>query len=255
MSLHGKEDIYESEDLPESDQVNDFIKEEVNDPEHLELVHIDIDAAKKRFEGRILNCKDVDFSDSIAKKRLKAYGSSAYVLEIVGREYEQPETPEQKFNRLTFEINELADMIKDQNVTPTGIMTDSSINQLLDELKDVRVAKICGQTIQVKQEDRSERKNVKLNDDKLLSLEQRISRIESLIGPIDSTRQPIVDAVEDLRFRTEAFNPAYIEGMEIRLNSIITKLEQVGCLSNYYFKLFFMLDPYSLTSFDNYDFL
>ncbi|KAK5973105.1 hypothetical protein GCK32_019784, partial [Trichostrongylus colubriformis] len=86
MSVTGKEDVYESEDLPESEQfLSSFSAKSTVDSaenENIELIHLDIDAARKRFKDRTLNTRNIDFSDSIAKRRGKSYGSSVYVLEV-----------------------------------------------------------------------------------------------------------------------------------------------------------------------------
>ncbi|RCN36183.1 hypothetical protein ANCCAN_17942 [Ancylostoma caninum] len=219
MSVSGKEDVYESEDLPESEQ---FIKgfhsrsnEEASDKENIELIHIDIDAARNRFKDRTLNTRDVDFSDSIAKRHGKSYGSSQYVLEIVGKEYGEPETAEQRFNRISCEIDELAQQLKDESVKPTLIVNESSLADLADELKAVKVSKSSGSGLPP-----SGKETFTPNVDKsanaklfftffmyfqLLSLEQRVRRIESLVGSFDPSRQSIADSVEDISMWQAAY--------------------------------------------------
>lgn len=231
MSVSGKEDVYESEDLPESEQfISRFSArtiEEPSDRENIELIHIDVDAARKRFKDHTLNTRDIDFSDSIAKKRGKSYGSSMYVLEVVGKEYDEPETIEQKYNRLSCEIDELAKQLQENTVKPTLLVNDSSVAELADELKAVKVSKSSGNLPKNK-----DKKTPSINADtsesgKLLSLEQRLRRIESLIGSVDTAHQPIADSIEDIRFRLEALNPSYIDGMESKLNALLSKLDQV----------------------------
>ncbi|EYC17850.1 hypothetical protein Y032_0029g1910 [Ancylostoma ceylanicum] len=274
MSVSGKEDVYESEDLPESEQ---FIKgfhsrsnEEASDKENIELIHIDIDAARNRFKDRTLNTRDVDFSDSIAKRHGKSYGSSQYVLEIVGKvspntawrsqdaapglvsecrvisvrdthdstcasrkeplfdtEYAEPETAEQKFNRISCEIDELAQQLKDESVKPTLIVNESSLADLADELKAVKVSKSSGSGLLPSGKETFTPNVDKSANAKLLSLDQRVRRIESLVGSFDPSRQSIADSVEDIRLRLEALNPSYIDGMETKLNALISKLDQV----------------------------
>ena len=58
----------------------------------------------------------LDFSD-FAKKfdnrpRPKGYSTGHYVIEYVGPEYNQPETPDQKYNRLLMEISELREQVE-----------------------------------------------------------------------------------------------------------------------------------------------
>ncbi|WKX99406.1 hypothetical protein Q1695_014356 [Nippostrongylus brasiliensis] len=231
MSVSGKEDVYESEDLPESEQ---FISSFANKPtggnednENVELIHLDIDAAKRHFKDRVLNTRDVDFSDSIAKRRGKSYGSSMYVLEVVGKDYAEPETPEQKYNRLASEIDELAKQLQDENIEPSTGVNESSIAALADELKAVKVSKATGVAPRSEAKDSKSVAVDSSANNKLLSLESRIRRIETLVGEVDAGRQPIADAVEDIRFRLDALNPSFVEGMETKLNSVISKLDQV----------------------------
>ncbi|VDO26818.1 unnamed protein product [Heligmosomoides polygyrus] len=67
MSVSGKEDVYESEDLPESEQfINSFVQKSVVDSaenENVELIHLDIDAARKRFKDRTLNTREIGTRD------------------------------------------------------------------------------------------------------------------------------------------------------------------------------------------------
>ncbi|KAK6743891.1 hypothetical protein RB195_010907 [Necator americanus] len=230
MSVSGKEDVYESEDLPESEQFlssfHSTPRDEVTDQENIELIHIDIDAARRRFKDRTLNTVGVDFSDSIAKRRGKSYGSSQYVLEIVGKEFSEPETAEQKFNRLVYEVEDLIQQLKDESVKPTLTVNESSVTDLADELKAVKVSKSSGNAVQSSNKEPFVPNADRSANAKMLALEQRVRRIESLVGAFDPSRQPVVDSVEDIRFRLEALNPSYIEGMETKLNALISKLDQ-----------------------------
>ncbi|KAK5984966.1 putative dynactin subunit 2, partial [Trichostrongylus colubriformis] len=229
MSVTGKEDVYESEDLPESEQfLSSFsAKSTVDsaDNENIELIHLDIDAARKRFKDRTLNTRNIDFSDSIAKRRGKSYGSSVYVLEVVGRDYGEPETTDQKYNRIACEIDELAKQIQEQSAESAPMVNESSITALADELKAVKVSKASGGVPPSNEKDATS-KTEKSADGKLLSLEHRLRRIETLVGETDTCRQPIADFMEDIRFRLDALNPSYVEGMETKLNSLISKLDQ-----------------------------
>ncbi|XGW15727.1 hypothetical protein V3C99_001294 [Haemonchus contortus] len=230
MSVTGKEDVYESEDLPESEQfINNFAAKSTidsTDNENIELIHLDIDAARKRFKDRTLNTRNIDFSDSIAKRRGKSYGSSMYVLEVVGKDYGEPETTDQKYNRIAIEIDELAQQLQEDSAKSNSTVNESSIAALADELKAVKVSKVSG-GVRTSKENEAPTKTSASPDGKLLSLEQRLRRIETLVGEADPCRQPIADFMEDVRFRLDVLNPSYIEGMETKLNSIISKLDQV----------------------------
>ncbi|KAK6047319.1 hypothetical protein COOONC_15176, partial [Cooperia oncophora] len=189
-------------------------------------IHLDIDAARKRFKDRTLNTRNIDFSDSIAKRRGKSYGSSMYVLEIVGKDYSEPETADQKFNRIACEIDELSQQLQEDSTKSTPLVNESSLAALADELKAVKVSKVSGSAPTSKDKG-APIKTDKSADGKLLSLEQRLRRIETLVGETDPCRQPIADFMEDIRFRLDALSPSYIEGMETKLNSLMSKLDQL----------------------------
>jgi hypothetical protein len=93
-----KEDVYETEDLPESDQ---HIKgDEKFESEHIDGRANDLNVAFEKFKNRQINAENVgrqtggvcggrahiliiDFSDYLTRKRRKGYGANAYCLELV----------------------------------------------------------------------------------------------------------------------------------------------------------------------------
>ncbi|CAJ0570555.1 unnamed protein product, partial [Mesorhabditis spiculigera] len=100
----------------------------VNVASTTKTIHIDIETVMKKFQGRLVNAENVDFSDSIAAKGKRSYGSTGHVLEVIGRGTGEPETPAQKFNRLYLEISELGEEISS---------TDSRLNTILSKMKQV----------------------------------------------------------------------------------------------------------------------
>ncbi|PIO74370.1 Dynamitin [Teladorsagia circumcincta] len=125
--------------------------------------------------------------------------------------------------------------ISEDSGKTTPMVNESSLAALAEELKvpfdlpfvvAVKVSKVSGGA-PVSKEKEIPAKTDRSADGKLLSLEQRLRRIETLVGETDPCRQPIADFMEDIRFRLDALNPSYIEGMETRLNSILSKLDQV----------------------------
>ncbi|CAJ0937522.1 unnamed protein product, partial [Mesorhabditis belari] len=229
MYLHGamatnmKEDVYESEEpLTEADRDQKYFRDELTLPEELQLVHLDIDGALKRFQGRLLNAQNVDFSDSISPLGKKSYGSVAYVLEIQGKNSDEPETFEQKFQRLHMEIGELAQCIptgKDEAVTTKST---SLLKSMLDEVKarkDVAKPTKGDQTAKIPGPSQA--------DGNVKSLEKRLARIESLTGHLPAGAQPLTDAIEDLRLRTDVLNPAFMETADSKLVALLNKLKQV----------------------------
>ncbi|CAI4226186.1 unnamed protein product [Auanema sp. JU1783] len=226
MASGPKEDVYESEGACEGEK-NVFAREESNDPD-VELVYLDIDSARKRYVNCNVNSAGVDFSDSIAKKKKKCYGSNSYVLEVTGKEYEEPETDVQRINRLTCEINELHDKLN-ADESPEGKQGRAAISKLMEELKTVSVLKKSGaptrsSEVSTKKAEATSSAN---SDSKVISLEKRVKRLEALVGSFDSTKPPLVDALEDLKFRTESLNPTIVEGLETRVNQIMTKVQQI----------------------------
>ncbi|KAK6018251.1 Dynamitin [Ostertagia ostertagi] len=221
MSVTGKEDVYESEDLPESEQfINSFSARSTvdsTDNENIELIHLDIDAARKRFKDRTLNTQNM----TSPTQSLKGEGNRMEVQCT----YSEPELLS-RIHRIACEIDELAQQLQEDSAKTTPMVNESSLAALAEELKGVKVSKVSGGA-PVSKEKETPAKSDKSADGKLLSLEQRLRRIETLVGETDPCRQPIADFMEDIRFRLDALNPSYIEGMETRLNSILSKLDQV----------------------------
>lgn len=96
-------DVYETEDLPESDQNPDLYEEETDS---IERLHISANEAFGKFKGKSLQSNNVDFSDRITKNRRSGYDVH---WEIVGEG--EKETPLQKFQRLQIEMKELAEEV------------------------------------------------------------------------------------------------------------------------------------------------
>ncbi|VDK29155.1 unnamed protein product [Gongylonema pulchrum] len=141
MSLQ-KEDVYETEDLPEDDQ--QLIEDEVHEGEEVQRVHIDVGEAMKRFKGRLVNAENVDFSDSIARKKRRGYGGGAYVLEVVGPYADENETLEQKLTRLECEVNDLVEALRFQepqkeDKSEARVAREDYLISLLEELKAMKV--------------------------------------------------------------------------------------------------------------------
>lgn len=48
--------------------------------------------------------------------------------------------------RLTYEIAELGELLKKDENAKSGLLTENSVNQLMDELKATKIANNCGTT-------------------------------------------------------------------------------------------------------------
>ncbi|VDN04691.1 unnamed protein product [Thelazia callipaeda] len=237
-----KEDVYETEDLPEDDQQmieDDFTESEV------ERVHIDVDNAMKRFKGRLLSAENVDFSDSVARRKRYGYGGGSYVLEVVGPYADETETLEQKFTRLKLEVEGLVEamQIKKELEKPnTSFVAEEDLLAILETLKAMQIrrdnASLYFHNLEKDCNDPESNAAVAIKDNvvngRLVALENRISCLEQMVnGPGGSeecektTKVPIAEAVEDLRMRVQLLHPAHVDGLHSRMTQILSKFQQI----------------------------
>ncbi|VDN91403.1 unnamed protein product [Brugia pahangi] len=241
MSLR-KEDVYETEDLPEDDQ--QMIEDEMNESEEIERVHIDVDSAMKRFKGRLLSTENVDFSDSIVRRKRCGYGGGSYVLEVIGPYADETETLEQKFTRLNCEINDLAESLREQKVSEkpdSCVVHEEDLIAMLETLKALQMNKdditTCVQS--EKKDDKTESAAPSAENSimsgRLAVLENRINRLEQMIDGVGAgydesmkiCKIPIAEAIEDLRMRVQLLHPAHVDGLHSRITQLLSKLQQV----------------------------
>uniref|UniRef100_A0A0R3S623 Dynactin subunit 2 n=1 Tax=Elaeophora elaphi TaxID=1147741 RepID=A0A0R3S623_9BILA len=241
MSLR-KEDVYETEDLPEDDQ--QMIEDEIAESEEVERVHIDVESAMKRFKGRLLSAENVDFSDSIARRRRCGYGGGSYVLEVVGPYADETETLEQKFTRLNCEINDLAETLRAQKVSEKPdacVVHEEDLIVMLETLKALQINRDTVTTAVQNEKKDNEAKGATLFAEnnvvngRLAVLENRINRLEEMIGGVGTgcdesmkvCKIPVAEAVEDLRMRVQLLHPAHVDGLHSRITQLLSKLQQV----------------------------
>lgn len=96
-------DVYETGDLPEDDQAQ-FESEELCSSS-VERIVVNPNAAYDKFKDKHVTTKGLDFSDRISKSRRVGYESGEF--EILGEGCGVKETPQQKYQRLVNEIQEL----------------------------------------------------------------------------------------------------------------------------------------------------
>ncbi|OXB56715.1 hypothetical protein ASZ78_006909 [Callipepla squamata] len=96
-------DVYETSDLPEDEQA-EFEAEELTSTSVEHLI-INPNAAFEKFKDKRLGTEGVDFSDRISKSRTTGYESGQY--EILGEGLGAKETPQQRYQRLQHEVQEL----------------------------------------------------------------------------------------------------------------------------------------------------
>ncbi|XP_032066803.1 dynactin subunit 2 isoform X3 [Thamnophis elegans] len=96
-------DVYETSDLPEDDQA-EFDAEELTSTSVEHLI-VNPNAAYDKFKDKRVGTKGLDFSDRIGKSKRTGYESGDY--EILGEGLHVKETPQQKYQRLLHEVQEL----------------------------------------------------------------------------------------------------------------------------------------------------
>ncbi|XP_035379880.1 dynactin subunit 2 isoform X2 [Electrophorus electricus] len=104
-------DVYETSDLPEDDQAQfeSFVQEELCS-DSVERIVVNPNAAYDKFKDKRVSTKGLDFSDRISKSRRVGYESGEY--ELLGEGCGVKETPQQKYQRLVNEIQELTEEVE-----------------------------------------------------------------------------------------------------------------------------------------------
>ncbi|XP_064825289.1 dynactin subunit 2-like isoform X1 [Oncorhynchus masou masou] len=97
-------DVYETSELPEDDQAQ-FESEELGS-DNVERIVVNPNAAYDKFKDKRVSTKGIDFSDCISKNKRVGYESGEY--EILAEGCGVKETPQQKYQRLVNEIQELS---------------------------------------------------------------------------------------------------------------------------------------------------
>lgn len=233
-----KEIVYETEDVPSEDPIE---TEEQFDDVDVEKIHVDLDGAMKLFGNRLLNADAVDFSDSLTNSRKKrGYKSGQYVLEIVGKEYGEKETVDQKYRRLRCEVEELMEDIskEPENSECVPSVSKNDLEYLNDLLKAALLKKESA-TSGTQQVSKNQTNGLAPDVTKrppsdipnAVGLDERIKRIESLVygqSKINRLhREPLMETVENLRIQVESLNPQYLEGVNTQINSTIAKLSEL----------------------------
>ncbi|XP_032066802.1 dynactin subunit 2 isoform X2 [Thamnophis elegans] len=98
-------DVYETSDLPEDDQAEFDAELEELTSTSVEHLIVNPNAAYDKFKDKRVGTKGLDFSDRIGKSKRTGYESGDY--EILGEGLHVKETPQQKYQRLLHEVQEL----------------------------------------------------------------------------------------------------------------------------------------------------
>ncbi|KAL2740815.1 dynactin subunit 2 [Vespula squamosa] len=138
-------DVYETTDLPESEQFEIYPEDE---SDSIEKLHINAREAFSKFRTKTVGDTKVDFSDSISRKSRTGYKFRDY--ELPGED--EKETPIQKYQRLQCEVKELYEEInalkenaKEENEeVKSAIDIISQVEQLGKEINDLKLEESLG---------------------------------------------------------------------------------------------------------------
>ncbi|CEF68218.1 Dynactin subunit 2 [Strongyloides ratti] len=226
MEYNANEQVWESEGTtrPESP-----FKEETFDSDDIVKVHVDLEEAKKRFHGRILNADHVNFADPFSKARNRGYGSGSYVLEVVGSDLiSSGETIDQKFTRLYYEIVELRDQVEDAKAKDTEEYKNSinkdKIILLSEMIKNVTLIKKTndenkltnGDMVDEEKESNEKSSNGISQEMYIAQLENRITELEKKIGVNTSANDSVtlLEKLESLKVLIESLNVNHYGAIE-----------------------------------------
>lgn len=139
-------DVYETNELPESEQGGDLYDEE-NDP--VEKIHISSDDAFNKFKGKYVDGTSVDFSSRIEKRIRTGYNAGSGDWEVIGH---GKETPLQKYNRLQCEMKELLEEINEIQKNKTTedlscLVSTEKVEQSLKKLADIKLEETLGEEV------------------------------------------------------------------------------------------------------------
>ncbi|CAG9865452.1 unnamed protein product [Phyllotreta striolata] len=145
---HDEPDVYETTDLPESEQSADFFEDET-DP--IERIHISSGEAFDKFKGKYLDSANVDFSTRLGKRSRTGYDAVSGEWELRGSG--EPENLVQKYNRLLCEMKEVLEEInelkagKNEKANENCAVSSQKIEQSIKQLADLKLEDTLGEQI------------------------------------------------------------------------------------------------------------
>ena len=153
---HDQPDVFETNELPESDQ--NYGNEFESTSDSIETIHITANEAFGKFRGKNVECDNIDFSDRIRRSKRQGYVTWS------GEHYnhndlsESKETPLQKYQRLNCEVRELLDeiettMSQDQENAPTMTSLARQAAQLQEQLMAHKLEESLGSNLIKRLED------------------------------------------------------------------------------------------------------
>ncbi|KAL6439419.1 hypothetical protein ACFW04_003928 [Cataglyphis niger] len=162
-------DVYETSDLPESEQMRMYCEDE-SDSSCVEQLHISAKEAFNKFKGKQIVGKPVDFSDRLSNKPRTGYKFGDWELVSEG----EKETPLQKYQRLQCEIKELYEEVNELKEKSKDELEIKSASEIISQAQQIEK-----QLVSLKLEDCLEPDVVaSLSDPQGIMLKQLISQIE-----------------------------------------------------------------------------
>lgn len=162
-------DVYETSDLPESEQMRMYCEDEP-DSSCVEQLHISAKEAFNKFKGKQIVGKPVDFSDRLSNKPRTGYKFGDWELVSEG----EKETPLQKYQRLQCEVKELYEEINELKEKSKDEVEIKSASEIISQAQQIEK-----QLISLKLEDCLGPDVVaSLSDPQGTMLKQLISQIE-----------------------------------------------------------------------------
>jgi len=138
-------DTFETGDEP---QDPDFDNNELKSDA---VEHLSLDTTKSFdiFKNKYLDSSNIDFSDRIQRSHKGGYQAKS-VYEIIGEQVAK-ETPQQKYQRLQLELQELAEEVQHIKETKEGeaqqlnpVTLSQQVNKLQSQLHDLHLEKVLG---------------------------------------------------------------------------------------------------------------
>uniref|UniRef100_A0A6A7FV30 Dynactin subunit 2-like n=1 Tax=Hirondellea gigas TaxID=1518452 RepID=A0A6A7FV30_9CRUS len=191
--VYDQPDVYETSDLPESEQ-NEFC-DAVESTDAIEVLHISATEAHGRFADKILDASKVDFSDRISRKPRTGYQARRVVWEVSGCD-DKEETLVQRYNRLMCEITALQqDILQHQEKEGEEIqIADPSETDDLTVTGNIRTCSVSAVQLQ--------KQVVELHTQLLnLQLEKQlgVGVMESIANPHLATHRRLTSLIDTLK--------------------------------------------------------
>ncbi|XP_043254648.1 dynactin subunit 2 [Colletes gigas] len=124
-------DVYETTDLPESEQFQIYPEDE---SDSIEKLHISATEAFNKFKGKHVVNKGIDFSDSVSLRPKTGYKFEDWELPGEG----EKETPIQKFHRLQCDIKDLYEEINELKEKAEDKKEDTkSVVDIISQVQDL----------------------------------------------------------------------------------------------------------------------